>query len=103
MYQTIITLKQNLSSAEIEHAHRVFTEAFNNHVGKLENKSTDKYRLLFEDHEYFGVLSVGEINVFESELGNYIDKWTAINPYDPSEDCDDVWGLYSDVYQRNVM
>ena len=103
MYRTIITLKQNLNSTEIEHAHQVFTEAFNNHAGKLENKSTDKYQLLFEDNEFFGAMSVGELVVYDSNLENYIEKWTSFDPYQPSECCDDVWLEYHNAHLDLVI
>jgi len=102
IYQTIITLKQNLNPLEIEKANQVFSQAFNNRAGKLENKSNDKYQLLFEDTEFFGALSIGEIAVYKSNLGDYIDKWTSIDPYEPSESCDNVWKEYHNTYQRLV-
>ncbi|MCL1990405.1 MAG: hypothetical protein FWG67_05885 [Defluviitaleaceae bacterium] len=103
MYQSVITLKKDLPQDVLEKVHRICNQAFNNRAGKLLNKSTDSYHLIYEDTEFFGALALGQKTIYKSEVREFVDKCSMIDKLDPEESCADVFKVYTEVYKRNGL
>lgn len=98
MYKTIIEFKADIPESEIIKLTDIANKQFDNRVGKIENTSKEKYKLIFQgDEVLYGCLNLGMFSL--KKIPGYLQNilsWNWIDE-DPNENCDML-----SVYRKNV-
>lgn len=100
MYKSIIDFRKDTPKDVLKVLESMADEAFDNHVGKVQNTSLVPYRFVYEGgEEVFGCLELGMLKLEKQKnFLSYVSAWNWVDEEEPGESCDILEEMSIPVY-----